>query len=136
MERKITDDANAPGLAHGVEKLELDRVKAILSEQRKAFLEGLRANFQSYLTYKFEVVATKHQLDKIHDALADFDMLPIPESLCRAALKNGMNAHNWFYEDVNQIISSILRPAQIEIGADRGRVKDGIDTTDLNTLSR
>jgi hypothetical protein len=109
------------------------RIRLLLEEERKSFMNSIKSEFQAYLAYKFEAEATSAQLKNIHDQFANFEKSPIPESLIKSVLKDGQTGYNWFYEEVNKIIRSVLAPARIDLN-DNSKTKEGIDMTDLNSI--
>jgi hypothetical protein len=112
---------------------EIRHIRALLKEQRKSFLDSLESDLPAYLNYKFEVVATEKQLKQIRVALLEFGKASIPERIFQPALRDGHYGYNWFFNEVIELIRRILYPAQVEHGTGSGRMKDGIDTTDLNS---
>jgi len=132
-----TKPANStPSVPSGTEAEKTTRVKAMIQEQRASFMISMKSELVAYLNYRFEVEVTENQLSQIRTALMDFEQSPIPNSLCNIVLKNGNNGYDWLYNEVNQIIRTILYPAHIELGVNSGKHRDGIDTTDLNALSK
>lgn len=111
------------------------RIRLLLEEERKSFMNSIKSEFQAYLAYKFEAEATPDQRKRIHDHFADFEKSPIPESLINSVLKDGQTGYNWFYEEVNKIIRSVLAPARIDLN-NNSKTKEGIDMTDLNSIGQ
>lgn len=111
---------------------EISQMEMLLVEQRKSLLDSLKGDLPTYLNYKFEAVATEIQLDQIRTALEEFADTPIPTDVIEAAVKDGHYGYNWFYKEIIERIRIILSGAQVGLGFNSRRDKDGIDVTDLN----
>lgn len=122
MEAIMTIAGAARDVQRGPDLDEMIHMTALLKDERRIVIDNLMTDIPAYLEYKFEVKATATQQEKIKQAIVAYGEGAISNDTCKiaaASLRRGMtkaSRSNLFYQEIDKIISAILRPAQLELG--------------------
>lgn len=122
MKAIMTIAGAAQDVQRGPDLDEMIHMTALLKEERRIVIDNLMTDIAAYLEYKFETKPTVTQQERIKRAIVAYSECPISNDTCKtaaASLRRGMtkaSRSNLFYQEIDKIIRTTLRPAQLELG--------------------